>query len=1003
MLTFRFDADQPHQRAAIDAIVGLFAGLPRIDAQFTLTPAMHAVRNLPEFDESFDERWLLANLNDVQRAAGFDSPDVSLRLDVDDGPTLDAAGGGSHRAPSFTIEMETGTGKTYVYLRSIYELRARYGLRKFVIVVPSVAIYEGVRKSVQMLRSHLRALYDAEPVDFIEYDGEQMGRVGSFARSAGASVLLMTLDAFNKNANKFYKASEKLPGEWLPHHYVQATQPIVILDEPQRMGGEKAQLAIRSLHPLATLRFSATHRASPNLCYRLTPVDAFRQNLVKRIQVVGVTEREDANSDALELIDVTNAGGFKARLRAPVTKDGRTAQQEIALGLGDDLWAKTRRAEHHEQGYVVENMRLGPDGYVQFANGVTLTHAGGSGASRAAVYRAQIAQTLRWHFENQARLRARGIKVLSLFFLDRVADYTAPDGLVKRLFDEEYARALAENSDAAAFRTFSAADVRTAYFAKKTKPKTGEEEIVADENSAEFRKAEQDAYKLIMRDKERLLSFDEPRCFVFAHSALREGWDNPNVMQICTLRESASVLDRRQAIGRGLRLCVDQTGARVRDDDVNVLTVIANESYRRFAEGLQNEYTRDGDLAPPAPKRPRDNHARRNDAIFDAGFREFWRRLDRPLRYAIQVDEDALIGDAATRLNKAEFPARMLVIERGRQVIAENAITVKAVSPERRSAVLAMQLLDDAGREFTYEQEFREGEDLARAVHRDALKPFGNFRITLQDGEPQVTFSNEGMTPMSEGQTYRFAARGDALQLSETRTMSARERLRVPNLVARAASELGLTRRTIHTIYGRMSDVARRRIFANPEGFLNVFVAVVRNAMADHVTARIAFVDAPSAAHLPDPEDMFPRETSYPQKEVVPAGARGLYDKMQVDSEVERAFVRRVSEDGCVEFYFKFPPRFRIDLPKLIGDNNPDWGIARIDEAGQPVIYKIRETKGSADIGRLRFDHEKRKVRCAQKYFAALGIDYRPITGDTKEWWKAESGAAASAGGATLP
>jgi type III restriction enzyme len=987
MLKLKFDAGQQHQIDAIKSIVDLFAGHPRTEAQFALSSNGMAVSNLPEFRESLDNELLEANLLAVQQANGFRDEQMARTLAMDNGPMLDAAGGDSHIHPSFTVEMETGTGKTYVYLRSIYELRRRYGYNKFVVVVPSVAIYEGVRKSFAIMRDHFRALYDNEPVDLIEYDGEQMGRVGSFARSATTTVLLITLDAFNKGGNKFYKPSEKLPGEWLPYQYVQNTRPIVILDEPQRMSSEKARQAIRALMPIASLRFSATHRESPNLCYRLTPVDAFRLNLVKKIQVVGVTERENANAPALELRNVSNAGGIRAVVRTQVTKDGQTALQDLTLARGDDLWKKTGREAHKNAGYVVDNIRAGDDGFLEFENGMVLGLKDKRGSAQRAIFRAQMRQTIKYHFDLQADLRKRGIKVLSLFFIDRVASYTDDAGIVKRLFDEEFERGLEEHASAKAFKELKPEDLRVAYFAKKKKAKSNEEEIVADETSADFKKAEQDAYKLIMQDKERLLSFDEPRCFIFAHSALREGWDNPNVFQICTLRESASDMERRQSIGRGLRLCVSQAGERVWDEEANVLTVIANESYRDFAQGLQQEYRDSGDAPPPAPKQPRVNEARRNDTIFNSGFQLFWNQLKTPLRYRIQVDTQQLINDAVTRLNKTQFSAPEITVEKGRVVIDTVSITVEWINVARNKAKLQLKLLREDLSPYGYENEFAAGEDLAKITKNKSLKPFGNFQIREEDGVPCVVFSNANVPALSEGQTFEFSPDPTAVRVRETRIVEAQQRYPVFNLIARAAGELGMTKATLNEIFRGLSSEVKQKIFYNPEGFANTFIATLRDVLADHMTERLAFERGEGLVYT-DAGELFPEKEQYPQREVVNVDGRGLYDKIQVDSDVERAFIRQLLDDGRIEFYFKFPPKFRIDMPKLIGDYNPDWGIARIDETGRPVIYKIRETKGDDDVSKLRFAHEKRKVRCAKKYFAALGIDYRPIKGDAKDWWQ---------------
>ena len=1005
MLQLQFESNQQHQLDAIRSIGDALNGLPRQDAApFALSANVVAagnasaaddgiIGNLSEFEE-LDRSLLLDNLLTVQRANDFNSVDQADRLEWEDGQMLDVFADGARRAafPNYTLEMETGTGKTYVYLRSVFDLNTRYGLRKFVVVVPSVAIYEGVRKSYDIMRGHLRALYGNAVVNLIEYDGAQLGKVGSFARSSHCEILLITLDAFNKASNVIYKNNEKLPGALKPIEYIQRTRPIVIMDEPQKMEGEAALKAICTLNPLLTLRFSATHRQTPNRLFRLTPIDAFRRNLVKKIQVIGVSERENLNLPILAVRDIVPHGSsWRAIVRTLVTKDGKTTETDIQLGPGDDVYKKTNRSAFANTGYVVANIVSGGDGFVEFENGVVIGQRDAQGDSKRAIYRAQIIKTLEEHFKVQADLRPHGIKVLSLFFIDRVASYTHDDGVIRRLFDEEFNRL---KQDSAYFRHLPPEAVRAAYFAKKKKAKAqGQnddgDDVVSDLealNAKERQAAEQAAYQLIMRDKERLLSFDSSACFIFAHSALREGWDNPNVFQICTLRESASEIDRRQSIGRGLRLCVNQNGERVLDDSINVLTVIANESYRAFASGLQSEYQKSGDIAPPAPKNPRANEAIRRDEIYHAPFQAFWQKLRQPLRYKINIDTPVLIETAIARLNQADFPRSVIVVERGMLALVNNEI--KVVSIGATKAELQLTLLDrKTGELETRTRAFKPSDLIHQVIRDDELKPFGNFRIEMRERQPVLVFGNGVI--LGVGDTHSFSPANPGQMISRASLPPARD-YPVFNLIARVANEVGITKPSINAIFAGMREDKRKLIFKNPEGFANVFITEVRNAVADHIAERIEF-ETSTDLLTDDPDEIFPRIERYPQKEVVEAGNRGLYDLVQTDSEVEREFVKKLKEDGKVEFYFKFPSRFRVHLPKLIGNYNPDWGIARLDQSGQPVIHKLRETKGG-DIEKLQFPAEKRKIKCARKYFAALGIDYRPIHPAAMDtWWLSEA------------
>jgi type III restriction enzyme len=979
-LQFKFDANQPHQLHAVESIVRLFEGMSRTESAFRLGDDV--VCNLPPGDD-LSEQLLFDNLIAVQQANNLpQAPAVAL----DAGLGLPGVSDASHSYPHFTIEMETGTGKTYVYLRTIYELRRRFGFSKFIVVVPSIAIFEGVAKSVEITRSHLRALYDNEPFDLIPYDGGQLSRLRTFSSANTVTVLLITLAAFNSVTNNIYKASEKLPGERRPFQYVQGTRPILILDEPQNMESERSKQALRTLRPLLALRFSATHRSSPNLVYQLTPFDAYQADLVKRIQVFGVTERDSANLPILSLTGITRSPRLSAEVHTRVTDMLGTREADITLHQGDDLFSKTNRAEYRGD-FIVENIHAGA-GLLEFRNGVTLSlHETAATAFRPAVFREQIRQTIQQHFEMQRRLMPRAIKVISLFFIDRVANYTAADGIIRQLFDDEYEK-LQDTYDF--YKPFSAAQVRNAYFAKKKLKDGSEEAIDTDSSNVAEREAEKQAFQLIMRDKAQLLSFGEPVCFIFAHSALREGWDSPNVFQICTLRSVGGEIERRQQIGRGLRLAVNQSGDRVHDDGVNLLTVIANEAYADYARGLQQEYVADGVAPPPLPSNghaPRD--AQRNDAIFlqEPLFQEFWQRINRRLRYRISVDTPQLITDCLNRLNKAEFPAHVLVVDKGKIVLG--AFKIRAANVSAAKARLTFSLFDQEGEPIEITQTFRPGDDASRKID-PRLRPLGTLSMVQDAGVWYAAFADVRLR-IADGDEAQYTPEGFGGEVRDRAVQVRPERFPVFNLIERAAQATGLTRPTINTIFQRMRGDFKRRILDNPEGFAGVFIGALRNALADHITERIAFVEQTDAPPY-DLAEMFPQTRAFPQREVVDAGPRGLYDLVQMDSDVERRYIDAIKREGdAIVFYFKFPSGFKVDLPALIGDYNPDWGIARIHRNGEMQVRSfVHETKGTTRIERLRFPHEKRKLRCAQTYFAQLGITYRPIDPtQTSGWWEA--------------
>jgi restriction endonuclease len=530
----------------VDAVVDLLDGAARIA------------------DSGLDDV-LLTNLRAVQRAAGIRPVEALAYIERE----IDTrAGRRRARFANFAVEMETGTGKTYVYLRTALELARLHRLQRFIVVVPSVAIREGVIKTLQITREHFAALYPDVPYRYHAYDSRRLARLRSFVSSTNVELMVMTIDAFNKASNVMRQPNDRLQGE-VPLHMVQDVRPVLILDEPQNMESDLSVQSLADLHPQLALRYSATHRNPYALIHRLSPAEAHRRGLVKRIEVASVA-------------------------------DERPVDREAALS-------------------------------------------------------AQIRRTIEAHMERKAWLEPRGIKVLSLFFVDRVSSYTAEDGLVRRLFDHHYEELRSQHSEIAAL---PAQSVRAAYFAEKRRRGGHREKI--DSRSGRSA-ADEAAYDLIMRDKERLLSLEEPVAFIFSHSALREGWDNPNVFQICTLAHSRSDLKKRQEIGRGVRLPVDQSGRRVHDPDIGVLTVVANDSYETYVAGLQSELLADLEdhMLPPQPAKAGPAASRRGveprEAVVDP---DRWQVLDteRLLREAVRRLDAACIDGPAHDATRGALP-----------------------------------------------------------------------------------------------------------------------------------------------------------------------------------------------------------------------------------------------------------------------------------------------------------------------------------------------------------
>ena len=670
-MEFKFESSQQFQLDAIESVVRLFEGRHYVTGKLEFEPAagLASVPNSLELDDDA----ILQNLQHVQSDNEL-LVDDTLK-DIEEQVVL-LGEEKSVRFPNFSVEMETGTGKTYVYLRTILELFRRYGLRKFIIVVPSVAVREGVLKTLEITQAHLRQLYDNPPYHYYPYDSAKLTQVRQFALSDSVEIMVMTIDSFNKPNNVIFQTTDRLQGD-KPIHYVQATRPILVLDEPQNMVSKLRVRALATLNPIFTLRYSATHRDPYNLVYCLTPFEAYQQGLVKRIEVAGVQQEDDTNRPFVSVNDIqTKKNTLTARLSVhKLMKDGRVKEQRITVKPGDDLTEKTTRPEYY--GYIVDEINLGGD-FVRFTNGVELSKGESIGEDKEAIFEAQIYYTIEEHFRKQKRLEPFNIKILSLFFIDQVDNYRANGGIIRSLFRKCFD---ALKIGQPRWKNVDAERVQAAYFAQR-RTKSGE--IIYEDSKTGEAQKDVEAYNLIMRDKERLLSFEEPTCFIFSHSALREGWDSPNVFQICTLNQTVSEMKKRQEIGRGIRLAVDQTGSRIYEEKVNVLTVIANESYTHYVERLQTETREEyGDRIlppPPANARKRAVAKLRKEYTLKPEFKKLWEKIKHKTRYAVTVNTDNLINDVVEALDKAEIrPPRI-------------AITKALIQPDDEEIYSAMQM-----------------------------------------------------------------------------------------------------------------------------------------------------------------------------------------------------------------------------------------------------------------------------------------------------------------------
>lgn len=658
-MQIQFEANQDYQLAAINAVVDLFDGQPYMENTLQLleTGGFALIANRLDISEAD----VLANLQAIQTENSL-VPDTALQYIEANTETADGAM--TVRFPNFSVEMETGTGKTYVYIRTALELAIRYGLHKFIIVVPTVAIREGVLKTFQMTAAHFRELFSNLPYRYTVYDSGNLSRLRQFAEATTVEFLIITIDSFNKDANVIrQKDRDQMQG--VPALYLlQATRPILILDEPQNFKTEAREQALASLNPLLALRYSATHPKGKefNRVYRLTPYEAYRRRLVKRIEVAGVQQVGSTSSVFMRLEAVETAKRtVTAKIALHVLGKNSTVQEKVVTLKpdGQSLQAVTNLPDYAP--YIIEEISI-PDQSVTFTNGHVLRVGETTGADKEAIFDAQIRYTIEEHFRKQRKLYQQNIKALSLFFIDRVDNYVQEDGVIRRLFKRAFDDLKAKYPE---WQDVDADAVQGAYFAQR-RTKMGD--VLFEESKTGESERDKEAYDLIMRDKETLLTFPSPDddeetrrkrqvCFIFSHSALREGWDNPNVFQICTLNQSVSDMRKRQEIGRGVRLPVDQQGARVRDERLNILTVVANQSYEDYVQTLQREveeeYGIDG--APPKPTNARERGiARLNRRVYELSpeFRDLWERIKQKTRYAVQVDTEKLLTDVVNELDR---------------------------------------------------------------------------------------------------------------------------------------------------------------------------------------------------------------------------------------------------------------------------------------------------------------------------------------------------------------
>ena len=974
-MNLHFEPNLDFQLQAIEAVCDLFRGQEVCRTEFTVTAdqsAQQARLALTETDLGVGNRLTL-----LDEAIFENLKHIQLRNGVTPSDSL-ASG-------DFTVEMETGTGKTYVYLRTILELNKRYGFTKFVIVVPSVAIKEGVYKSLQITEDHLRSLYSGMPFNYFLYDSAKLGQVRNFATSPQIQIMVVTVGAINKkDVNNLYKDSEKTGGE-KPINLIRSTRPVLIVDEPQSVDGGLRGLgreALEKMNPLCTLRYSATHANRHHMVYRLDAVDAYERKLVKQIEVASATVEDAHNQPYVRMISADNRRGtISAKVELDLESGSGVKRRVMTVKAGEDLQQTTGRVVYRDCRIYEIYVERGHEYVVLQVPGDELYLRQGEcygDVETHTVKRQMIRRTIKEHLDKEKRLRPQGIKVLSLFFVDAVDRYRRYDqdrhpvkGEYAQMFEAEL-RKFASNPY---YRNlFSEVDLdnqieeaHNGYFSIDRKGVWQD----TDENNQTNRDNAERAYNLIMRQKEKLLSLDTPLKFIFSHSALREGWDNPNVFQICALRDIQTEHERRQTIGRGMRLCVNQEGQRLQGFEVNTLTVIAMESYEAFAKNLQNEIEEETGIRFGVVEQ------HQFAAILLAGDEgpttAFGFDSSEVLWYHLKVegyiDNNGLIQDSLRKALKKETLVLPKEFERQRGEIAKvlnrlagqlqikNADERQQVRP--RQAVLHSPefkaLWDRIKHMTTYRVGF-DNEYLLNKCSRELQQAPAIPMTRLQWRTADIAIGQSGVEA-----TETAGAATVVLDATD---------IDLPDVLTELKDRTQLTRRSIQRILcesQRLDDFKR-----NPQQFIEIAGQVInrckRQVQVDGIKYQRLGDDHYYAQELFENEEL----TGY-IKNMIDA-RKSVYEKVVYESDVEANFASQLEKNVAVKVYAKLPGWFSVSTP--LGGYNPDWAVLIDSDQGER-LYFVVETKGSVFLEDLR-STEAAKIKCGKEHFNALKMGESP-------------------------
>lgn len=989
---------QKFQADAAKAVVDVFAGQPYLTPTYMIDRGAESARQLTDTDEEFTgwanqklipaltDDMILERIRKIQRANQIKPSD---KLD------------GRY---NLTIEMETGVGKTYTYIKTMYELNKAYGWSKFIVVVPSVAIREGVYKSFQITQEHFAEEY-GKKIRFFIYNSARLTEIDRFASDSNINVMIINSQAFNakgKDARRIYMKLDEFRSR-RPIDIIAKTNPVLIIDEPQSVEGKQTKERLKEFKPILTLRYSATHKSDSiyNMIYRLDALEAYNKKLVKKIAVKGISASSTTGTEGFVFLESINVSGANPTATIRFDVKGKTGVRQVSrtVNEGFNLYDQSGQLEEYKNGYTISRIDARDD-HIEFINGNKLFLGDIMGSiDEEQIRRIQIHETIVSHIERERQLFHKGIKVLSLFFIDEVAKYKQYDesgqpvnGIYANMFEEEYKAVienyqlpLDENDDYIRYLdAISANSTHAGYFSVDKKGKLTDGKIDKKEKTSD----DVSAYDLIMKNKELLLDRDPKRSpvrFIFSHSALREGWDNPNVFQICTLKQSTSEVRKRQEVGRGLRLCVNEDGDRMDTGvlgnevhNINVLTVIASESYDSFAKGLQSE------IAEAVAYRPKTVTAelfKGREISDDKGNTQV---IDDDLAQAIYEDmisngyikrgqlTDKYYEDKANNeIKVAEEVADSApaVIE-----IIESIYDEKAIQPEdaRKNNVelkvddkkLAMPefkaLWEKINSKSVYVVDFETDELIQNAINTL------NSKLRVQKIFYKIeSGSMEGIKSKEELEKGESIKKNESA--TETRAITANKSVKY-DLVGKLVAETGLTRKDIVRIMTGIEPLVFGQYQYNPEEFILKSAQLINEQKATAIIEHITY-------HALDDHystEVFTEPTIKGKLNVNAMKAqKHLYDHIVYDSTNEHDFATELDTSKAVAVYVKLPNGFYISTP--VGKYNPDWAIA-FYEGEVKHIYFIAETKGSMSSMQLR-DIEKGKIHCAKEHFKAISSD----------------------------